>query len=173
MDTDRVEEFVAPFYAGKDSMHGIGHVKAMLRRALELQLKHGGDRTIITYAAYFHGLVPGHLKEVRKFLGGEALTRRQREKVVKAARESHADATARTNEGKLLHDAHLTSGGRDSLVVRALATGVERGQGIKESLDFLEKQLGTRKCYLPECQAGYSRREDYARKAIAKLRNTL
>ena len=63
-----VEEFAKPFLAEKGSMHGLAHVKNVLKIAEEQRRKHGGDGDVILYAGYLHGIVRENGKDVKKFL---------------------------------------------------------------------------------------------------------
>lgn len=166
-----VEEFAGPFLAAKDSMHGIGHVKNILKIAEELRRKHGGDSDVILYAGYLHGIVREHGKEARKFLESQRFDGKKVEKIMTAARE--AVGTARTTEGKVLHDAHLLEGGESHLVVKAITTGNEKGQTVRESISYLEEHvLGKHRCCFPENQRLYDKKESFAKKALVKLKMT-
>jgi uncharacterized protein len=166
-----VEEFAKPFLAEKGSMHGLAHVKNVLKIAEEQRRKHGGDGDVILYAGYLHGIVRENGKDVKKFLESQRFDPKKVERILKAAKE--VTGTARTTEGKVLHDAHLLEGGDSHLVVKAMTTGAERGQTVRESIKHLEEHvLGKHKCCFPENQKIYDRKESFARKALVKLKMT-
>ena len=73
------------------------------------------------------------------------------EKIVKIAWESQRNKVPETIEGKILHDAHVLEGGKTYLMVKTLITGSIRGQTLKETLEYMNKNvLNKNKCYLPE-----------------------
>jgi uncharacterized protein len=41
----------------------------------------------------------------------------------------------------LLHDAHLIKGGKDYLMIKSLVTGVERGQTLEETIQYMKKNI--------------------------------
>jgi uncharacterized protein len=58
--------------------------------------------------------------------------------------------------------------------VKSLVTGTERGQGLKETIAIIERDLlGRFGCPLPEAQRLYVEKERYAREAVASLRQHL
>lgn len=167
-----VESKVRPYYAHRDSMHGLDHIRRILRAALQLREHYpAADREVTLWAAYLHGMVDTFPAETMACLEESGLSAGQRQHALQAAHESYKDVQPATLEGQILHDAHLIEGGPTFLLVKSLVTGTERGQSLSETLDFIERHLlGRFACVLPEAQAIYAQKERYAREALASLR---
>jgi uncharacterized protein len=173
VETSIIEAFVAPFYAGKDTMHDLSHVRRILKAVNRLIEPYRGsaDEELIACAVYFHGIIREHQEAIIQFLRLSSLAEDRVRQIVQVAQESLKDAEPSSLEGKILHDAHLTEGGTSFLIVKSLMTGAARGQSLAQTLDFFEKKiLGRFRCYLPEAQARYDEQTTFARQVLADLR---
>ena len=152
-DMRALEEFVEPYYAGKDIMHNMWHIE-LVQRAVEKIIAAGRyevDQECLTLAVYFHGFIYSAEGAVREWMRDWQYPEEAVGKTVKIAWESQRSEVPETVEGKILHDAHVLEGGKRYLVVKTLITGSVRGQSLLQTLDFMEKNvLGKNKCYLPE-----------------------
>lgn len=175
-----LEEFVRPFYSPRDTLHGLPHLRRVLKKARYLAGRHAAeaDMTVLTYAAYLHGLIYQEETRIQRFLQSHPLAPEQIERILQAAREAHGEAfppaqghlPAQTLEGMLLHDARLLEGGRTFLIASALMLGAARGATLEEILTTVEEQtLGRFRCYLPEAQRLYADKEAFARAFLDDL----
>jgi len=173
-DTATIEQFLRADYTSKDVMHGLSHIHRLLADAAELGKYHPHDSEVLALAAYCHGVIYRKEPELRQFLATQSLSSEKIDKVIIAAWESQTDSSPQTIEGKLLHDAHLLEGGRSFIVAKSLVTGTIRGQSIEQTIDFIEEHiLGKFKCSLPEAQAAYRLKENYARDFVKDIRENL
>src|SRR5262245_46598017 len=87
-----IEGRVQAYYAHRDSMHGLDHVRRISRAADQL-LEHypAADREVILWAAYLHGVVETHPAEAIACLETSGLSTEQRQRALQAANESHKD----------------------------------------------------------------------------------
>lgn len=170
-----LEEFVRPYYAQKDAMHDLSHIRRFLRVAQSLSKRHHADGQILTYAAYFHGIdQEKHKGDLVRFLESQGLHGRKAKRVLRVALESHKESHPRTIEGKVLHDAHLVEGGRAFMVAKSLVTGVSRGSSLRQIADYFEESIdGKYKCYLPETREAYVEEERFARDFFHSLKKSL
>ncbi len=171
-----IEGFVAPFYAAKDTMHGLAHIRRVLKKARYLARDDTDqfDTLALTYAAYLHALIDQEEPRIRRFLESQGLDAERVERIVRAAWESQKEERPQTPAGIILHDAHLLEGGRTFLVVKSLVTGTARGQSLEETLTYMEERvLGRFTCYLPEAQRLYAEKEAYARAFLDDLKAQL
>ena len=118
---EEVEEFVRRDYAEKDIMHGLDHIKRILKAARKLAEHHNYDSQMLTLGAYFHGVIYKKETEIREFLKKKGFSESETEKVVKIAWESQKDFEPETAEGLILHDAHLIEGGKTFLITKSIA----------------------------------------------------
>jgi uncharacterized protein len=172
-DATAIEAFVEPLYAGKDIMHDLSHVRRVLRAARDLMAHYVGqvDEELILCGAYFHGIIRQHEPRVVEFLTLAGLGTDRIRRIVQAARESLKDKEADSLEGKILHDAHLTEGGRTFMILKSLMTGAARGQTLEQTIDYVERNiLGRFVCYLPEAQQKYEEQSRFAREVLSDLR---
>jgi uncharacterized protein len=166
-------EFVSPYYIHKDIMHNLDHIERMLNSAKKLAARYpqAYDKELITYACYFHGFIYKEEQAIRSFLCQQRMDSEKINQIIRASWESQADEMPQTLAGKILHDAHLTEGGKTYLVVKSLCTGTARGQTLEQSIDYLEKHiLGKRSCCLPEADVLYKEMEEYAKQFIYELK---
>ena len=174
MKIKELENFVKPFYEKKDMMHDLSHIRRILKIAETLSKKYNADREVLICGAYFHGIIYNEEKEIKKFLKTQKLSDEKINKIVKVAWESQKGAKPETIEGMILHDAHLIEGGKTFLIVKSLITGTIRGQTLKETIDYIEKNLiGKFKCYLPEAQKIYKEKEKFAKEFLKDLKKNL
>lgn len=170
----RLELFVKPFYEKKDIMHDLSHIRRILKIAKTLSKKYKVDKEALIYGAYFHGVIYNKEKQIKNFLKTQKLSDEKINKIIKIARESQKDINPETIEGKILHDAHLIEGGKTFLIVKSLITGTTRGQTLKETISYIEKNLiGKFKCCLPEAQKIYKEKEKFAKEVLKDLKKNL
>ncbi len=173
---DKIEAFVHPFYEQRDTMHGMAHVRRVLKEAQALSRSHPGtDATIIAYGAYLHGIIWNTEEErIATFLRSHDLPEDMIQRILRVAWESLKEKTPHTLEGKILHDAHLIEGGRTFIIVKSLVVGAVRGQTIEDTVEYMEGNvLGKYRCYLPEAQMIYAEKEAFARAFLEDLKTNL
>ena len=106
--------FVKPFYEDKDIMHDFTHIERIKHVLLELavhrEIEFNKERAEM--ALYFHGLIYSHEAMIRSFLLKEELPVEEVALIIKIAWESQKESKPETNEGLMLHDAHMLEGGR-------------------------------------------------------------
>jgi uncharacterized protein len=175
LNQTELAKFVEPYYAKKDAMHNLSHIRRFLAVAKSISRKHHADDEILTYAAYFHGIDERrHEADLMRFMASQGLSRRKAAEILRVASESHKQSEPRTIEGKILHDAHLVVGGRTLMVANFLVTGALRGYSIGHTITYFEENVDGRfKCYLPETRATYSRMEKFAREFFQDLKRSL
>lgn len=183
-----LEDFVRPFYAERDTLLGLPHIRRVVKKARYLARYHTDalDPIVLLHAAYLHGLIFQEELRIRRFLQTHELPPEQIERVVRAAREAHMEAPGEVAgdddrvaagaaqslslEGKILHDARLLEGGRTFLIGSALMLGALRGATLEEILATVEERmLGRFQCYLPEAQRLYAEKEAFARAFLDDL----
>lgn len=170
---DKLEEFVKPFYEKKDIMHDLSHIKRILKIAKSLSKKYKVDDSILTYGAYFHGIIYSNEQEVKDFLKKQKIPEEKIKKILQVSRESHKEEKPESIEGIILHDAHLLEGGKTFLILKSLIVGSIKGQSLKQIIDHAEKTIGKYKCYLPETQEIYREKEEFAKEFLKNLKNNL
>lgn len=58
--------------------------------------------------------------------------------------------------------------------MKSLITGTLRGQTLEETIEYIEKNiLGKFTCYLPEAQNLYEDKEEFARRFLRDLKESL
>ena len=146
-------DLIRPYYADKDIMHDLWHIKLMLK-AVNKVIAIGNykvDRECLILAAYFHGFVYRDEQAIRSWMLAHNYETEYANKVMRVALESQRPEVPASLEGKVLHDAHVLEGGRTYLIVKTLITGSVRGQTLEQTMDFMRSHvLGTNQCYLPE-----------------------
>ena len=171
---DRIEQFVAPFYAAKDEMHGLEHARRLAAGAPALAENDEVDRDLLLFGAYFHGIISTEESAIQTFLSSLDMESERTARILRVARESGKEGLPETKEGAYLHDAHLIEGGRVFGLAKCLITGAQRGQTIEQTLDFIERNLlGRFRCVTPNAQAVYEEREHFLRTSVAELRRNL
>lgn len=176
LTAEEIEAFVAPFYASKDTMHDLTHIRWVRRKAEALAESYVGpvDRELLLAGIYFHGIVYDRQDDVVAFLREKGITPDRVERILTVARESQKEEVPATLEGTILHDAHLTEGGASFLIVKCIATGSARGQTLAQTIDYTERNvLGKFRCYLPEAQPDYAAKLSYAREFLNELKADL
>jgi uncharacterized protein len=175
MDEKALLAFVEPYYAKKDAMHGLPHIRRLLYEAQSIRGQYHVDKEVMTYAAYFHGIdVRKRLSDLMRFLASQGLSNRKAKRIILVASESHKESIPKTVEGKVLHDAHLVAGGRTFMVTNFLVTGALRGFPIEHTINYFEEEVDGRfKCYLPETRKRYSEMEKFAREFFRDLKRSL
>jgi uncharacterized protein len=169
-----VEEFVRRDYETKDVMHNLSHIRRILRVAQRLALDHTCDSELLMLGAYFHGIIYSRGNDVSEFLKRKGVSQDRIDKAVQIAWESQKESKPETVEGIILHDAHLIEGGKTFLITKSLVTGTARGQTLEETISYIERNiLGKFKCYLPEAQKIYKKKEKFAEDFLSNLKNNL
>ena len=152
-DEKALLEFVEPYYADKDIMHNMWHVELvgrMVEKILSVS-NYEVEKECLKLATYFHGFIYRDEERVKQWMRAQNYGEAMIAKTVQIAWESQRSEIPETIEGKILHDAHVLEGGKTYLVVKTLITGSVRGQTLRETLDYMEKNvLNQNKCYLPE-----------------------
>src|SRR5579863_9310016 len=77
-----LEEFVYPFYSPRDTLHGLPHLRRVLKKAHYLARHHASqiDMAVLVHAAYLHGLIFQEETRIQRFLQGRPLTPEQIER---------------------------------------------------------------------------------------------
>ncbi len=163
---EEVRAFASPFYADKDIMHDLSHIERILVTLDDLiektSLDH--DREIIEVAAYLHGFIYSHEEQIREFLQDLGIAPDRIRKILNVAWESQKESSPTTNEGLLLHDAHMLEGGYPFEIIKSLITGSVRGQSLEETMIYIERNLLHKgQCY---SQAGKREYEIMKRRTI-------
>jgi uncharacterized protein len=173
IEVTAIEGFVGPLYAGKDVMHDLSHVRRVLQSARDLMAHYieQVDEELILCGAYFHGIIRHHEPQVVEFLALNGLGDDRIRQIIQVARESLKEEVSDSLEGKILHDAHLTEGGRTFMIVKCLVTGAARGQTLEQTIDYFERNiLGRFVCCLPEAQQKYEEQNRFAREVLTDLK---
>jgi len=146
-------EFVKPFYRDKDIMHDFTHIER-IQHALEKLKKTselGFDGELAEAALYFHGIIYSHEAQINRFLVEINVPPEEIALMIKVAWESQKESKPSTNEGLLLHDAHMLEGGRNFEIIKSLITGSVRGQSLEETMHYIEENLLEKgRCYTRE-----------------------
>ena len=152
---NELTEFITPYYCDKDIMHNMWHIE-LVRNKIDDILEKSSYTINYEYlmlAMCFHGFIYSDEERIREWLLEHNYNTTDIDMIVKIAWESQRTEIPETIEGKILHDAHILEGGKTYTVVKTLITGSVRGQTLKETLDFMQKNvLNKGKCYLPETQ---------------------
>ncbi len=176
MDKKKLLDFVTPFYAEKDVMHNMWHIELVIKYVDKI-IKWGNykvDYDKLTIAAYLHGFIYSHEKLIKDWLVQQDLNDDDIHTIVKIAWESQRPETPETQEGKILHDAHIIEGGETYLLTKCLVTGTARGQTLLQTIEFIEKYvMDKNQCYLPETMPVLKKANDFAKSYIAKLKNDI
>lgn len=170
-----IEDFILPYYAQKDIMHNVEHIKRILNLSLEMAkiYKNKVDKDLLKYGAYFHGVI--YEEDIRisieEFLKGIGFSGEKIKRILEVADGSQKDGKPESLEAKILHDAHLLEGGETFLIVKSLITGSLRGQSLLETIEYLETNiLNKHHCYLPENIEKYKKKEKFAFDFLYKLK---
>jgi uncharacterized protein len=170
---NNIIDFAIPFYEKKDMMHGIEHIKRVIKRAKTIAKEFGVQTNDIEIAAYLHGFIYSHEEIIKDFLSSEFPLERV-EKIIRIAWASQKDRIARTLEEKILHDAHVIEGGKTFLITKSLITGSLRGQKLEETIAFIEAHvLDCNTCYLESSKVKLSEANAFAKEFIKSLKEGL
>jgi len=156
----QIRSFVEPFYNEKDIMHDISHIErirfALNDLTIDVDLKF--NRFITEAALYFHGIIYSHELEVHEFLKKIGVDENDIKKIAKVAWESQKEHRPTTNEGLILHDAHMLEGGRNFEIIKSLITGSVRGQSLEKTMIYIENNLLKKgQCYTHEGKKRYEK----------------
>ena len=172
MNLEALKAFCKPYYRNKDIMHDMWHIELTgqwIARIVEMG-RYAVDTDSLTCALYFHGFIYSAEEHIRDWLASQCVREEQIEQIVRIAWESQRSEVPETLEGKILHDAHVLEGGKTYLVVKTLITGSVRGQSLKETVDYMKKNvLDKNQCYLPETIGLCDEMNAYAREFIGEL----
>jgi len=153
-----IKKFIPPFYKDKDIMHDLTHLERIkvalddLVKNIDLEF----DKEIVEAALYFHGFIYSHEKEIISFLEKINIPKLKINLIVKVAWESQKENRPTTNEGLVLHDAHMLEGGKNFEIVKSLITGSVRGQSLEETMVYIENNLLSKgHCYTEEGKQRY------------------
>lgn len=153
IDEKEILAFAEPYYADKDIMHNMWHielVKKMINKILSIS-HYEVDKECLILAAYFHGFIYSDEDKIKQWLEAHGYEKEDISKIIKISWESQREEIPETIEGKILHDAHVLEGGKTYLIVKTLITGSVRGQSLKETMNYMQKNvLDKNVCYLPE-----------------------
>lgn len=153
IDEKEILAFAQPYYADKDIMHNMWHielVKKMIDKILSIS-HYEVDKECLILAAYFHGFIYSDEDKIKQWLEAQGYEKEYISKIIKISWESQREEIPETIEGKILHDAHVLEGGKTYLIVKTLITGSVRGQSLKETMNYMQKNvLDKNICYLPE-----------------------
>ena len=174
MDKAKLIKFVNPYYAKKDVMHNMWHIKLVEKwvnkilalGCYEVNIEH------LVLATYFHGFVYSHENEIRVWLAEQKLSTSEIDRIITIAYESQRSEAPKSIEGKILHDAHLVEGGKTYIVTKCLITGSVRGQSLLETISYIkENVLDKSTCYLPETIELLNEANLFAKEFIVELEN--
>lgn len=106
----------------------------------------------ITKAAlYLHGIIYSHENDIKEFLESISLSPENIDWIIKVAWESQKEHKPESNEGLMLHDAHMLEGGKNFEIIKSLITGSVRGQSLEQTLVYIENNLLNKgQCYTEE-----------------------
>lgn len=172
---ESVQKFVAPIYADKDELHGMGHIRRLLASAQALAADAPVcDQTVLTLGAFLHGCDAAQEEDIRVQLISQGFAPGYVDRGLLAARDSRKENKPVTVEGAYLHDAHLLEGTDAFAVTKCLYTGALRGQSLEETLDIIESTLlGRFSCVLPQNQPIYAQRERFMSGFVQSVRASL
>ena len=176
MDIDEVVEFVIPFYKERDIMHDFSHIERICRKAVQIKqiMELRADDEVLLMGCYFHGIIRKYNDKVRYFLQNNLINKKRIEKIIQCALESHIQAIPMSLEGKIAHDAHLLEGGKYFMVAKTLVTGTLKGQTLKETVDFLEKNvMNEGVCCFAQNQEELLASKNIAREFIEEMKKIL
>jgi len=165
--------FVEPFYADKDIMHDLSHIKRVEFTAHQLikTLDEPFDLDIIQLALYFHGFIYAHEDQIRQWLNHNYQDPVFIERVIQASWDSQKESIPGSKEGMLVHDAHMVEGGKTYLIVKSLITGSVRGQDLETTISYIEnKVIDKGRCYFSKAQALYEVQQEFAKTFIQDLK---
>lgn len=152
-NVEAIKKFVQPFYLDKDIMHDFTHIERInyVLKDLEKAVNFKFDQHLAEAALYFHGIIYSHEALIREYLLKIGIAAEKTERIIKIAWESQKEHKPTTNEGLILHDAHMLEGGRNFEIIKALITGSVRGQSLEETMLYIEKNvLQKGHCYTEE-----------------------
>ena len=139
----KIRAFIEPFYSDKDIMHDLSHIEriqyTLKELAKETHLEF--DKELTEVALYFHGIIYSHEELINEHLIQLNLTDKEIALIIKIAWESQKESKPTTNEGLILHDAHMLEGGRNFEIIKSLITGSVRGQSLDETMIYIENNL--------------------------------
>jgi uncharacterized protein len=88
--------------------------------------------------------------------------------------DSQKDSSPQSNEGKVLHDAHLLEGDENFIITKVLVTGSARGQSLEDTINYYQEKLhGRHHCCFVQNQDEYEKREKIVFKYLTKLKSEL
>jgi uncharacterized protein len=146
-------DFVSPFYANKDIMHDLSHIERIMTKLNELsnETEMQFNKELAEVALYFHGIIYSHEGVIKDYLSKIKFKAEEIDLIIKIAWESQKENKPTTNEGLMLHDAHMLEGGRNFEIIKSLITGSIRGQNLEQTMTYIELNLMHKgHCYTKE-----------------------
>lgn len=139
----KIRNFVEPFYRTKDIMHDMSHLDRIKVALNDLanEVDFSFDKEVAEAALYFHGIIYSDEEKVIQFLKEIGVLDNKIQHIVKVAWESQKESKPSTNEGLILHDAHMLEGGKNFEIIKSLITGSVRGQSLEETMIYIETHL--------------------------------
>lgn len=172
----KLKEFVGPYYRDKDIMHDLSHIERVINTVNKLAKNYPNsfDSEVVMYATYFHGFIYKDEDDIQKWLLEIGISEIQTKNIITVAWDSQKEGIPKTLEGKILHDAHMIEGGKTYLIVKSLITGSVRGQTLKQTIEFIERNiLDKGECYLPEAKKIYKEQQLFAKVFLSDLKEGL
>lgn len=177
INIDSLMNFVLPYYTTKDIMHDLSHIERVLKyveKLIQETSLTNIDMDILLYATYFHGFIYSDETVITHWLKLQNISSTDIHKILTVAWESQKYKTAKTLEGKILHDAHMIEGGKNYLIVKSLITGSLRGQTLNETITYIENNLISKGiCYFPMAQKIYDSQQKFSIDFIRDLKDDL
>lgn len=171
-----IEDFSKPFYQHKDIMHDWTHIErvACSMRKLVEEEQVVIDQLVAEAALMLHGIIYSIEPEIRHFLSSIGLSQASVEMIIQVAWESQKEERPSTPEGLILHDAHLLEGGKYFEIIKSLITGSVRGQSLKETLDYIQRNLLEKgRCYTDSGRKQYEVMKAITRDIYLDLREEI
>lgn len=175
LQIEDIIEFSRPFYENKDPAHNFLHAdkvyKLAKKIAQEVKIEH--NNIYLVCGAFFHGFDKKYEQKIVDFLLKNSVQEKEISLITQVAKETHNDTAAFSNEGKILHDAHLLEGGSYSIVIKSIITGISRGWTQKRIAAYIENKVGLFQCNFPYTQKIYKKRERIALKFADQMKGYL
>lgn len=174
ISTNELIEFTNNFYKDRDLMHNLSHISRILKMVDKLKnyVNEPVNDDYLIYGAYFHGCIKNHETEIINWLYAQNVDKV--EEILLISKESLKENTAKTIEGRLLHDAHMIEGGKFFLLMKSMITGSLRGQGLNETIAYFENNvLHYGKCYLHEAEEILSEARKEALRILSDIKKNI
>ena len=109
-----IDGFIEPYYRDEDIMHNMRHIEPVRRQAEKTIAlgNHQVNREVLDPALAFCGFICLEEDKIRAFLHDHGVNAEDTEAIISAAWEPHRPEIPGSLKGKILHDAHVSEGGR-------------------------------------------------------------